>query len=239
MGTDTSVERDLAALWQRYVTGRDADVREQLILHYAPLVKYVAGRVAVGMPTSVEHADLVSYGIFGLMDAIEKFDPAKGFKFETYAVTRIRGAIIDELRSVDWVPRSVRSRARQIESTLQRLESELHRTPSDEELAAELDWTVEELHDTLTRVSMTSMAALDEVLDVGEGDRIALVDTLQDLAAEQPEDSFDAVETKQLLRDTLGRLTDREQTVLGLYYYEGMTLSQIGEVLEVTESRVC
>ncbi len=239
MGTDTSVDRDLEALWQRYVTGRDAAVREQLILHYAPLVKYVAGRVAVGMPASVEHADLVSYGIFGLMDAIEKFDPEKGFKFETYAVTRIRGAIIDELRSVDWVPRSVRSRARQVESTLYRLESELHRTPSDEELAAELGWTVEELHDTLMRVSMTSMAALDEVLDVGEGDRIALVDTLQDLATDMPEDSYDAVETKQVLRDTLARLTDREQTVLGLYYYEGMTLSQIGEVLDVTESRVC
>ncbi|MFP4636337.1 MAG: RNA polymerase sigma factor WhiG [Nitriliruptoraceae bacterium] len=239
MGTDTSVERDADVLWKRYTATRDPQLREQLILHYAPLVKYVAGRVAVGMPASVEHADLVSYGIFGLMDAIEKFDPAKGFKFETYAVTRIRGAIIDELRSVDWVPRSVRARARQLEGALQRLESELHRSPTEEELAAELDWTVEELQETLTRVSMTSVAALDEVLDSGDGDRIALVDTLQDLAAEQPEDSVDSEDVRHLLRTTLGRLSEREQTVLGLYYYEGMTLAQIGDVLGVTESRIC
>ena len=239
MGTDTSVERDAASLWDRYAASRDPAVREQLILHYAPLVKYVAGRVAVGMPTSVEHADLVSYGIFGLMDAIEKFDPDKGFKFETYAVTRIRGAIIDELRSVDWVPRSVRARARQLETALQRLENELHRSPTDEELAADLDWSLDELQDTLARVSMTSVAALDEVLDVGDGDRIALVDTLQDLTTELPEDSYDQQELREVLRETLGRLAEREQTVLGLYYYEGMTLSQIGDVLGVTESRVC
>ena len=239
MGTDTGVERDADALWDRYVATRDPDVREQLILHYAPLVKYVAGRVAVGMPASVEHADLVSYGIFGLMDAIEKFDPDKGFKFETYAVTRIRGAIIDELRSVDWVPRSVRARARQLEAAMQRLENELHRSPTDDELADELGWSLDELQDTLARVSMTSVAALDEVLDVGDGDRIALVDTLQDLTAELPEDSYDQQELREVLRGTLERLAEREQTVLGLYYYEGMTLSQIGDVLGVTESRVC
>ena len=239
MGTDTSVERDAGALWDRYAASRDPAVREQLILHYAPLVKYVAGRVAVGMPASVEHADLVSYGIFGLMDAIEKFDVDKGFKFETYAVTRIRGAIIDELRSVDWVPRSVRARARQLETTMQRLENELHRSPTDEELAADLGWSLDELEDTLARVSMTSVAALDEVLDVGDGDRIALVDTLQDLTTDLPEESYDQQELREVLRETLGRLAEREQTVLGLYYYEGMTLSQIGEVLEVTESRVC
>jgi RNA polymerase sigma factor FliA len=230
---------EVHSLWERYRDTHDPAVREQLILHYAPLVKYVAGRVAVGMPANVEHADLVSYGIFGLMDAIEKFDLDKGFKFETYAITRIRGAIIDELRSVDWVPRSVRARARKLEAAVQRLESELRRSPTEEELAADLDWTVEELQDTLARVSMTSVAALDETLDVGDGDRISLVDTLQDLAAELPEDSFDALETKQLLRQTITRLSEREQTVLGLYYFEGMTLAQIGDVLGVTESRVC
>lgn len=239
MGTEVGVDRDVLLLWEQYRDTRDPDVRERLILHYAPLVKYVAGRVAVGMPANVEHADLVSYGIFGLMDAIEKFDVDKGFKFETYAITRIKGAIIDELRSVDWVPRSVRSRARKLEQAVQKLESDLGRSPSEEELAAELEWTVDELQEALAKVSMTSVAALDEVLNVGDGDRISLVDTLQDLSAVLPEESYDDVETKQLLRQTLGRLTDREQTVLGLYYFEGMTLAQVGDVLGVTESRVC
>jgi RNA polymerase sigma factor FliA len=238
-GTGDQVESDVQALWERYAASPDGATREQLILHYAPLVKYVAGRVAVGMPANVEHADLVSYGIFGLMDAIEKFDVSKGFKFETYAITRIRGAIIDELRSVDWVPRSVRSKARKLEAAVQRLEAELHRSPTEEELATELEWSVEELQEALAKVSMTSMAALDEVLDVGEGDRISLVDTLQDLHTVLPEESFDEIETKQLLRQAMTRLTEREQTVLGLYYFEGMTLAQIGDVLGVTESRIC
>ena len=236
--TEVGVERDVTALWMRYRENPDPEVRERLIVHYAPLVKYVAGRVAVGMPANVEHADLVSYGIFGLMDAIEKFDLDKGFKFETYAVTRIKGAIIDELRSIDWVPRSVRAKARQLETAMQRLEGQFHRTPTDEELADELGWTVTELQETLARVSMTSMAALDETLDVA-GDRISLVDTLQDLTAILPEESYEDEETKHLLRETLTRLTEREQTVLGLYYFEGMTLSQIGDVLGVTESRIC
>src|SRR6056297_700421 len=230
---------DVVLLWERYGQGRDPDVREQLILHYAPLVKYVAGRVAVGMPSHVEHADLVSYGIFGLMDAIERFEPDRGYKFETYAVSRIRGAIIDELRSIDWVPRSVRTKARQVETAMQQLESRLRRSPSESELAGELGWSLEDLQDTLARMSMTSIGALDEVLDVGDGDRITLVDTLQDLTAVLPDESLDDAETKRLLRETLTRLTDREQTVLGLYYFEGMTLAQIGDVLGVTESRIC
>jgi RNA polymerase sigma factor FliA len=239
VSTTAITAQDVALLWQRYDRDRAVEVREQLILHYAPLVKYVAGRVAVGMPAHVEHADLVSYGIFGLMDAIERFEPDRGYKFETYAVSRIRGSIIDELRSVDWVPRSVRTRARQVEAAMQKLEAALRRSPTEVELAEELGWSLEELQDTLARMSMTSIAALDEVLDVGDGDRITLVDSLQDLTAVLPDESVDDAETKRLLRETLTRLTDREQTVLGLYYFEGMTLAQIGEVLGVTESRVC
>lgn len=231
--------REVQALWERYTATRDPDVRERLILHYAPLVKYVAGRVGVGMPASVDHADLVSYGIFGLMDAIERFEPERGFKFETYAVTRIRGAIIDELRAVDWVPRSVRSQARQIEAAVQKLVAAHGRSPSDEELAAEVGLSVVELQDALARLAMTSVAALDETLHVGDGDRIALVDTIQDRNAELPDESVEDEVTKELLRQAIGRLGEREQTVLGLYYFEGMTLAQVGEVLGVTESRVC
>jgi RNA polymerase sigma factor FliA len=233
------VESQVQGWWERYRDTQDPDVRERLILHYAPLVKYVAGRVAVGMPPNVEHADLVSYGIFGLMDAIEKFDLSKGYKFETYAITRIKGAIIDELRSVDWVPRSVRAKARRIEAAVARLEAQLLRAPSDEELAAELEMSIDELEEALTKMSLTSVAALDEVLDVGEGDRISLVDTLQDLNTVMPEQSVDEQATRDLLRQAIGRLTEREQTVLGLYYFEGMTLAQVGDVLGVTESRIC
>jgi len=233
------VDREVRALWGRYADARDPEVREQLILHYAPLVKYVAGRVGVGMPSSVDHADLVSYGVFGLMDAIEKFDPGRGVKFETYAVTRIRGSIIDELRAVDWVPRSVRSQARKIEAAIQHLVHLRGRSPTDEELAEELDLEVSELQDALARMAMTSVAALDETLHVGDGDRIPLVETLQDLTAVLPEESVDDAATKALLREMIVRLTEREQMVLGLYYFEGMTLAQVGEVLGVTESRIC
>ncbi|MFP5309021.1 MAG: RNA polymerase sigma factor WhiG [Actinomycetes bacterium] len=233
------MDPDVKRLWERYRDTQDPGLREQLILQYAPLVKYVAGRVGVGMPSNVEHADLVSYGMFGLMDAIDKFDVDKGFKFETYAITRVKGAIIDELRSIDWVPRSVRSKARRIEQAIARLEARLHRTPTDEELAAELDVTMGELETMLEKVSLTNMVALDAALDVGDGDRIAIVDTLQDTNVAMPEESFDDVETKQLLRDTITRLSEREQTVLALYYFEGMTLAQIGDVLGVTESRIC
>lgn len=232
------MDPEVQALWERYRDTKDPEVREQLVLQYAPLVKYVAGRVGVGMPSNVEHADLVSYGMFGLIDAIEKFDVDRGFKFETYAMTRIRGAIIDELRSVDWVPRSVRSKARRIEEAMQRFETRHSRSPSDAELAEELGVDDEELATMLSQVSLTNMVALDEALDVGDGDRIAVVDTLEDDETDRPEESFDEVETRQLLHQAIGRLSEREQTVLGLYYFEGMTLAQIGDILGVTESRV-
>jgi len=233
------VERELEHLWSRYRDTGDADLREQLILHYSPLVKYVAGRVGAGMPANVEHADLVSYGIFGLMDAIEKFDPSRGFKFETYAVTRIRGAIIDELRSIDWVPRSVRAKARRIERAIRQLEQRLNRTPTDEELADELMISTEELGDMLTSVSMTSMAALDDVLDIGDGESITLVDTLEEENLTSPEGNIDDQEMRRQLREAIGRLSEREQKVLALYYFENMTLAQVGDILGVTESRIC
>ncbi|MDQ4130306.1 MAG: sigma-70 family RNA polymerase sigma factor, partial [Actinomycetota bacterium] len=155
------MDPQIRILWQQYrETGR-AELREKLILHYAPLVKYVAGRVGVGLPQTIEHADLVSYGMFGLIDAIERFDLDKGVKFETYAITRIRGAIIDELRSVDWVPRSVRAKARSIDRAMQALEGRLQRTPSDEELAQELGVSSRELQTMLEKVSFISIVALD------------------------------------------------------------------------------
>jgi RNA polymerase sigma factor FliA len=235
------VDPEIRALWERYRESSGADVREQLILTYAPLVKYVAGRVGIGLPATIEHADLVSYGMFGLIDAIQRFDLAKGVKFETYAITRIKGAIIDELRSVDWVPRSVRAKARTIDRAMQKLEGELRRTPTDEELADEIGVSKGELADMLEKVSFTSIVALDEALNVGgeRGERLALIDTLQDINAIGPEENVDDIETKRLLLEVIDRLSEREKTVVALYYFEGMTLAQIGGILGVTESRVC
>jgi RNA polymerase sigma factor FliA len=234
-----SVDPAVVELWDRFKSTGDAAARERLILQYSPLVKYVAGRVSVGLPSSVEHGDLVSYGMFGLIDALEKFDLSKGFKFETYAITRIKGAIIDELRSIDWIPRSVRTKAKRVEKALAALEERLDRTPTEEELAAELEMGVEELRQLLTQVSLTSIAALDESMPGEDGDRQALVDTLADRDAVDPQDALEDAEVRRLLAEAINRMSDREKTVIVLYYFEGMTLSQIGEVLGVTESRVC
>ncbi len=227
-------------LWRRYKETGDPSLRERLILQYAPLVKYVAGRVSVGLPASIEHADLTSYGMFGLIDAIEKFDIGKAVKFETYAIARIKGAIIDELRAIDWIPRSVRAKARDVERALARLEHAHQRTPTEEELAEELDIAVEDLRTMLTQVSLTSLIALDEAISGDDStDRQALIDTLQDPKAVTPESTYEDVELKALLTEAVNKMPEREKTVVVLYYFEGLTLSQIGEILGVTESRVC
>ena len=229
----------LDALWARYKDTQGQDARDQLILHYSPLVKYVAGRVGVGLPQNVDQADLVSYGIFGLIDAIEKFDPDRGFKFETYAISRIKGSILDELRSIDWVPRSVRAKARSLEKAYAKLEGELHRAPTDEELADELDLTEAQLAQLLSQISFVGMAALDEMLAGGDrGESITLGDTIAD-SGRGPVTVYEAEETRQLLAETINRMPERERLVLTLYYYEALTLAEIGEVLSVTESRVC
>jgi RNA polymerase sigma factor for flagellar operon FliA len=227
-------------LWSDYKFSADPAVREQLILQYSPLVKYVAGRLAVGLPQNVEQSDLVSYGIFGLIDAIEKFDPARGYKFETYAIARIRGSILDELRSIDWVPRSVRAKARALEKAYAKLEGQLHRTPTDEELAAELDLTDDQLQTTLSQISFVGLVALDEMLSVGgdRGESLTLVDTIAD-SGEGPVDAYEVEEMKHMLSAAIVRMPEREKTVLSLYYYEGLTLAEIGKALGVTESRVC
>jgi RNA polymerase sigma factor FliA len=235
-----SNDPEVVRLWEQYKRTGDSQLRERLILQYAPLVKYVAGRVSVGLPASIEHADLTSYGMFGLIDAIEKFDLAKSVKFETYAIARIKGAIIDELRAVDWIPRSVRAKARDVEKALATLEHDLQRTPSEEELAAELGLTLDELRTTLTQVSLTSLVALDETMPGDDAsDRQALIDTLQDHKTVSPESSYEDVEMRTMLSEAINRMPEREKTVVVLYYFEGLTLAQIGEILGVTESRVC
>jgi RNA polymerase sigma factor for flagellar operon FliA len=235
------VDRQLEELWKEFKAGGDSAVRERLILHYAPLVKYVAGRVGVGLPPNIEQADLVSYGIFGLIDAIEKFDLSRAIKFETYAISRIKGAIIDELRSIDWIPRSIRSKAREVERAYAALEARLHRTPTEPEVAAELGIGLDDLHAIFGQVSFVNVLALDELLNVNgeKGDKVSLVDTLEDTRVEDPVRAFESQETKHLLARAINLLPEREKIVVTLYYYEGLTLAEIGQVLGVTESRIC
>jgi RNA polymerase sigma factor for flagellar operon FliA len=240
-GATTQEQDTLTHAWEEYKSSGSSDARDRLILHYSPLVKYVAGRVAVGLPANIEQADLISYGIFGLIDAIEKYDPDRGIKFETYAISRIRGSIIDELRAIDWVPRSVRFKAREVEKAYTALENKLKRPPSDAEIAEELDVSLEDLHHIYTQLSTVSLVALDELMSVeGErGDRLSLVETLEDTKTAGPVDALEAEEMKAILGNAINRLPEREKIVVTLYYYEGLTLAEIGQVLGVTESRVC
>ena len=235
----TERHADIEQLWADYKANRNQETRDKLIVQYSPLVKYVAGRVGVGLPRNVEQADLTSFGVFGLIDAIEKFDPERGYKFETYAIARIKGAILDELRSIDWVPRSVRSKARNLERAMAKLESENHRAPTDKEVAEEMGVTEAQLQTTLSQISFVGVAALDEMLSGGErGESVTLGDTVAD-NRDGPMGVYEVEEMRQILAESINRMPEREKIVLTLYYYEGLTLAEIGRVLGVTESRVC
>ncbi len=231
---------ELRDLWRRYKSDGDRRARERLVVAYSPLVKYVAGRTAAGLPPHVEEADLISYGLVGLISAIERFDPSREIKFETYAITRIKGAIIDELRSMDWVPRSVRARAREIERANSKLKHSLQRAATDAELAQELGISEDELQTSLLAISHSSIAALDELWSVSDssGDQVSLMDTLEDPGAPDPARALDVGDMKDRIADAIARLPEREKLVIALYYYENLTLREIGEVLGVTESRI-
>jgi RNA polymerase sigma factor for flagellar operon FliA len=229
------------ALWREFRKSKDRHVRDRLILTYAPLVKYVAGRLGSGLPAHVDENDLVSYGLLGLIGAIERFDPDRDIKFETYAIARIKGSIIDELRAMDWVPRSVRSRARDIERAIGELERKLMRAPTDEEIAEKLGVSTDDLNESLSEIGRSSIAALDELWTIssgGGGDQVALIDTIEDTTGPEPQSELAATELKEALGEAIARLPEREKLVVTLYYYEELTLREIGEVLGVTESRV-
>jgi RNA polymerase sigma factor for flagellar operon FliA len=226
-------EDKVRELWGRYKFQGDKAARDRLILAYSPLVKYVAGRMSNGLPSHIEESDLISYGLLGLIGALERFDPDREIKFETYAISRIKGSIIDELRSLDWVPRSVRSKAREIEKCCAILENRLQRAPTDQEIA-------DELHITVPEIANTSIVALDELWSISgsDGDQAALIDTLEDPKSRDPSRMLDLSEMKARLAAAIDALPKREKIVIALYYYENLTLREIGEVLGVTESRV-
>jgi RNA polymerase sigma factor for flagellar operon FliA len=226
-------------LWRQYKKTKDLKIREHFVTQYAPLVKYVAGKIAIGMPQNVDFDDLVGYGVFGLLDAIEKFDPDKDIKFKTYAVTRIRGAIFDELRSIDWVPRSVRQKAKELERIIGRLETRLGRSATDDEIAQELGINVKELHSLILKISGASILSLSDVWYVGdESDKVSVMESIESPKSLNPDIIVEREEIKNIIVQAISELPDKEKKVLILYYYEDLTLKEIGEVLQVTESRI-
>ncbi|HEY2097555.1 MAG: polymerase sigma factor FliA [Pseudonocardiales bacterium] len=225
------------ALWGEYVRCGARDHRDRLVLHYEPLVRQVAGRVGIRLPAHVEIADLIQAGVFGLIDAIERFDPALGIRFETYAAQRIRGAILDELRAQDWVPRIIRNRARELAKVRENMEARLQRSASPAELAGELGVGPTEVRGILSQIRMISMEALDEWA-TARGATVTLAETLAQEDSD-PVTVLEARETSRLLALSFSRLPERDHQVLWCYYVENLTLAEIGRRLGVTESRVC
>ena len=226
---------DKEKLWDAYRQKKTQETREQLIIEYAQLVKLVAGRLSMYLGHNVEYDDLVSYGIFGLIDAIDKFDLEKNVKFETYASLRIRGAILDQIRKMDWIPRSVRQRQRKIDEAMKQIEMRTGKTASDEELAKQLGLTDEELCSWQTQLKVTHVVSLNEFEENGPE---PMIDSAHPVRFSQPEEVVEEAELKEKLAESLELLTEKERRVIELYYYEDMTLKEISKILEVSESRI-
>ncbi|HOG23768.1 MAG: RNA polymerase sigma factor FliA [Candidatus Omnitrophica bacterium ADurb.Bin292] len=234
------MNQDEVNMWKKYKRTKSLIVREEIVKKYLYLVKYVAGRVAVGLPPNVEFNDLVSYGILGLFDAITKYDVSQGNKFETYAVARIRGSIMDELRKLDWAPRLLRKRAREIDRKCKELEEKYGRLATDDELAKALHMSVDDLNSIYSDLSSTSFLSLDEVWQNDEGNKpISRLQTIEDSLITNQFSFVHQAEVKDLLADAIDQLPEKEKLVIVLYYYENLTLREIGEILDVSESRVC
>ncbi|MBQ0163356.1 MAG: RNA polymerase sigma factor WhiG [Treponema sp.] len=226
-------------LWLEYKKTKSPQLRDKFIRQYMPLVKYVAGKLAVGMPGSVEFDDLVGFGQFGLLDAIEKFDPGKNVKFKTYAVTRIRGAIFDELRQLDWVPRSVRQKSREIEDTIVELESKLGRTATDAEIAEKMGVSESEYQQTVMKVSGTSVLSLNDVWYSGnDNDHMSIGGSIESPSSLNPDVIVEREEIRKVIVEAINELPEKEKMVIVLYYHEDLTFKEIGQVLDVSESRI-
>ncbi|MBQ0051583.1 MAG: RNA polymerase sigma factor WhiG [Treponema sp.] len=226
------------ALWKEFKKTKASALRDKIIRKYMPLVKYVAGKVSIGLPASMEFDDLVGFGQFGLLDAINKYDLDKKVKFKTYAVTRIRGAIIDEMRQLDWVPRSVRQKSREIEDVISGLESKLSRPATDEEIAKELNVSVDEYQHIVTKISGTSILSLDNVWYSDDNDHLAIVDGLEAPQSLNPDVQVEREEIKKVIIQAINELPEKEKMVIVLYYHEDLTFKEIGQVLDVSESRI-
>ena len=222
-------------LWEEFFKNPSAELREQIIVEYAPLVKIVAGRLSMYLGYNVEYDDLVGYGIFGLIDAIDKFDINKEVKFETYASLRIRGSILDQIRKMDWIPRTVRQKQKKIDEAIRKIETETGRNAQDEEIAREMGVSEEELNNWQSQLKITNLVSLNEYVDQGLE---PVMDARGNSHFAQPEDAVAEEELKRVLAQSLEVLTEKEQKVITLYYYENLTLKEISNILEVSESRV-
>lgn len=220
-------------LWDNYIKTKDVKIREELIIKYLYLVKFVAGRLYANYGNNVEYDDLVSYGVFGLIDAIEKYDTARGVKFDTYAQLRIKGAIIDYLREIDWLPRSVRQKAKELEKAYYELENELGRPANDEEVAAKLDVTVEEFQKKIQHISTYSIVSLDDLLEQKREFANDEGNNENNPGAALEKDVF-----RNIIIETINALPEKENRVITLYYYEELTYKEIGKLLNISESRV-
>ena len=229
------VETDKDKLWAEYQKKPTQELREQIIIEYAPLVKLVAGRLSMYLGYNVEYDDLVSYGVFGLIDAIDKFDVSKDVKFETYASLRIRGSILDQIRRMDWIPRTVRQRQRKIDEAVKEIEMETGKSATDEQIAERLGVSGDEYTDWQSQMKVTNVVSLNEFVEQGTE---PAMDARSNSHFAQPEDVVEEAELKKVLAETLELLTERERKVITLYYYEDLTLKEISKVLEVSESRV-
>ena len=225
--------------WVEYKRTNDPGLREKLILQYTPLVKYVLGRIALTIPDILESEDILSYGIIGLITAVERFDPAKGVKFETYAISRIRGSIIDELRSLDWIPRSARQRTREITRAMADLEVELQRTPTDQEVAARLGLDLEKYRQSLATTAIGTFSLDQPVAADEDSELISVVDVIPDESSPDPSVQAEMRELEDELTAAIETLPERERLLLSLYYREDLTMKEISQVLEISESRVC
>lgn len=236
---NTSAE-DVYSLWKSYKQQpNNAQLREQLILKYLHLVRYVVSRLPITLPISIAPEDLISYGTMGLMEAVERFDPDRGLKFETYAVTRIRGSIIDQLRFQDWIPRGVRKRSKDLSETMQRMEESLGRAPTDDELAAELGVTKQKVQVMLAETQNLVLSLDDTYGNDSSGTNMTLLDMVEDKNSPDPQGEYEANELRKRLAEAIASLPEREKLLIALYYHENMTLKEIGEVISVSESRVC
>ena len=233
----SSISRKLKNL-KDYDSKIDAETRDEIIIEYAPLIRYIAQKIAARLPSNIELDDLISCGAIGLMDAIDKYDPTRDNKFKTYAEFRIRGAMLDELRAQDWVPRSVREKAKLIEKSYQKLEGELGRTATDEEMCKELDISQEEFHDLLNKAKSVSLLNIDDSASFNRGDKRLMMGFLEDRRASNPFTAVNFKKGRERIKDGIKSLPERQRLVLSLYYYEDLNLKEIGQVLNVTESRV-
>ena len=224
---------DVNSLWEKYSKSKDIKIRDELIMHYLYLVKFVAGRLFSSYGSNVEFDDLVSYGVFGLIDAIEKYDLSRGVKFDTYAQLRIRGAVIDHLREIDWLPRSVRQKAKDLEKAYTEVESQLGRSATDEEVAEKLGVSLDDFHKRISNVSTYSIVSLDDLLEQRSD-----VVTDDGKIGDSPDYAIEETEMKNIIVEAIDALPDKEKRIISLYYYDELTYKEIGKLLSISESRV-